>query len=265
MMGVYDQLGITIVDPEQTVLEYVVEHVQARDGSTSSEDPNEARLLLKQFLFPRQRWHERVSVLSGGERRRLQMLAVFSQRPNCLLMDEPSVDCDLDTLNALESYLQSFDGVLILVSHDRAFADKVTDHLFVFEGDGEVKDFGGSLSEYASTLVELESQAVSGAKVLEKEADSKKGSYKEDKAKRNEERNMIRQAKKEMEKVENAIEKLKEKALKLEHEIDKSSGEGWSVLADLTDKLNKINAEIEERELQWIEFAEKLEEAEVDV
>ena len=97
-IGVYEQLGIKITDPDQTMLEFVLENVRDRQGVGPTEGDREARNLLKQFEFPRQRWNERVSVLSGGEKRRLQMLAVLSQRPNCLLMDEPSVDCDLDTL-----------------------------------------------------------------------------------------------------------------------------------------------------------------------
>ena len=136
VMGVYDQKGIRINDPEQTVLQFVLEAVQSRDDdfAAAAKAPDEARKLLRQFEFPKQRWNERVTALSGGERRRLQMLQVLSLRPNFLVMDEPSVDCDLDTLTALEQYLQDFQGVLIVVSHDRSFADKVTDHLFIFEG-----------------------------------------------------------------------------------------------------------------------------------
>jgi ABC transport system ATP-binding/permease protein len=166
----------------------------------------------------------------------------------------------------LESYLTSFDGVLIIVSHDRAFADKVTDHLFVFEGDGEIKDFIGTLSEYASTLVELETQSISGGSNESKEEmEEKRANFKEDKAKRNEERNKIRRAKKDIDNIEKSIEKLKAKASDLQKEIDSSSDEGWSVLADLSDKLGKINEEIEEKELVWMELAEILEEAEIEV
>jgi ATP-binding cassette subfamily F protein uup len=267
VIGMYDQLGIDIKNPEQTMLEFVINSVQARGGgSDGTESQEEAPRLLRQFEFPRQRWNERLAILSGGEKRRLQMLAVLSQRPNCLIMDEPSVDCDLDTLTALESYLLGFDGVLIIVSHDRAFADKVTDHLFVFEGAGEVKDFSGSLSEYASTLVEMESRAISGAAGTDEGTEDKNAAYKEDKAKRNEDRNMIRRAKKDMENLEKIMDKLKIKAAALQKEIDDtSSDEGWSVLADLTEKLGQMNEQIEEKELQWMELAEQMEGAEVEV
>jgi ABC transport system ATP-binding/permease protein len=269
-VGVYEQLGLEIDDPEQTMMDFVLQHVRSRDGlSEATDGPAEARRLLKQFEFPRQRWTERVAILSGGERRRLQMLAVLSKRPNCLIMDEPSVDCDLETLAALEDYLKSFDGVLLIVSHDRAFADKVTDHLFVFEGDGNIKDFGGTLSEYASTLVDLESQSISNADVDEDgsnvggstTATVNKESYKEVKAERNKERNMLRRAKKDMDNLEGAIEKLKVQATELEASMSQKSNEGWSVLAELTEKLQKVNEQIEEKEMQWMELAEQLEEA----
>ena len=183
-------------------------------------------------------------------------------------MDEPSVDCDLDTLAALEVFLQEFKGVLVVVSHDRSFADKVTDHLFVFEGNGVIKDFQGSLSEYASCLVELENKKIQsqmGGNGDQVSNSSTKSNYREDKAKRNELRNFVRRNKKEMKNLETAMEKLKIKAETLQKEIDNSSEEGWTVLADLTDQLNAINDEVEEKELRWLDLAEELEEVETEV
>ena len=178
-------------------------------------------------------------------------------------MDEPSVDCDLDTLSALESYLEQFKGVLLIVSHDRYFADKVTDHLFVFEGDGVVKDFGGSLSEYGSCLVELENNKIQQASNNNMADANKQDQYKEDRAKRNEVRNFVRQAKKEMTNIERSLEKLKAQAEDAQAKIDStSSDEGWSVLAELTDKLNALNEEIEEKEMRWLELGEELEQLE---
>lgn len=268
VLGVYEQLGIKLEDPTQTVLDFVVDRVQSRADADMTESAADAGRLLKRFEFPRERWNERVSILSGGERRRLQMLSVFSQRPNFLIMDEPSVDCDLDTLTALEGYLQEYDGVLIIVSHDRAFADKVTDHLFVFEGGGEIKDFTGSLSEYAATMVEMENENIVPGGSPGKEADDfadKKSNAKEDKAKRTEERNNLKRAKKDMENLDKAMEKLKAKATKVQKDIEgTSSDEGWSVLAGLTEELGKLNEEIDEKELRWMELAEILEEAEVE-
>jgi ATP-binding cassette subfamily F protein uup len=274
VLGVYEQLGIQLDDPTQTVLEFVVDRVQSRAGADDdmSEAAADAGRLLKRFEFPRERWNEPVYILSGGEKRRLQMLSVFSQRPNFLIMDEPSVDCDLDTLTALENYLLEYDGVLIIVSHDRAFADKVTDHLFVFEGGGEIKDFTGSLSEYATTMVEMENESIPGGASGSSSPSGKEGedstqtkaSQKEDKAKRTEERNTLRRAKKDMENLDKAMEKLKAKAMTVQKEMDGSSDEGWSVLAALTDELNQVNEEIDEKELRWMELAELLEGAEVE-
>lgn len=268
VLGVYDQLGLKFDETaeQQTVLEYVVDQVQTNDAKSMGETPNEARELLRQFEFPRSRWQERVSVLSGGERRRLQILSVLSVKPNFLVLDEPSVDCDLDTLSALENYLEQFKGVLLVISHDRSFADKVTDHIFVFEGDGVIKDFQGTLSEYGSCLVELENQKIQDS--LSGDSDesgstSTKENYKEDRAKRNEVRNFIRQTKKEMTNIERSLEKLKPKAVDVQSEMDSTSSDaGWTVLVELTDKLNAINEEIDEKEMRWLELGEKLEEME---
>jgi ABC transport system ATP-binding/permease protein len=263
VLGVYDQMGIKIENPEQTVLDYVLECVQAKDNAARSDLPDEARRLLRRFEFPRQRWNQRISVLSGGERRRLQILSVIIKDPNFLVLDEASADLDLATVHALEEYLNEFKGVLVIVSHDRFFADKVTDHLFVFEGNGEIKDFSGSLSEYASTLIELENHSMKMPSSGDDGGD-KKASYKDERANRNEVRNTIRQAKRGMENLENSMEKLRSKAALMQKEIDDSASAGWSVLAELTNKLDEINDEIEQQELRWLELAEQMEKVEVE-
>ncbi|GKY90620.1 hypothetical protein MPSEU_000035500 [Mayamaea pseudoterrestris] len=265
VLGLYDQMGISIDHPQQTVLEFVMEKVQSATDSYTATAADDARKLLQRFEFSRQRWNDRVSVLSGGEKRRLQMLSVFSKKPNFFIMDEPSVDCDLDTLSALESFLQEFDGVLLLVSHDRAFADKVTDHLFIFEGAGEIKDFIGTLSEYASTLIDIENDSISRQSgVASDQADlttDKSADYRDDKAARNQQRNALRQAKKEVDNLEKQVARLMIKAAKVQKKIDDSSAEGWSVLADLTEELATLNIEIKAKELRWMELAEELENA----
>ena len=195
----------------------------------------------------------------------LLSLTLFMQLLHFRTPLSASVDCDFDTLSALESYLQQFKGVLLVISHDRAFADKVTDHIFVFEGDGVVKDFQGSLSEYGSCLVELENQKIQDSLTGESNdnvsAETKQRNHKEDRNKRNEVRNFIRQTKKEMTNIERSLEKLKPKAAEVQAEIDGTSSDaGWTVLAELTDKLNAINEEIDDKEMRWLELGEKLEE-----
>jgi len=172
-------------------------------------------------------------------------------------LDEPTNDIDLDTLRALEGYLDNYKGVLVIVSHDRSFTDQVTDHLFVLEGNGVVKDYLGSLSDYAECLIEQENEEESGGTVVD--SNTKKSSYKEDKEKRLERRNTRKKRKRELQKIEQTIEKLKPKAEGLQREIGDSEEEGWTVLADLTEKLQAINDEIEAKELQWLEIAELLE------
>lgn len=265
VLGVYDQMGIDVPEDATTVMEFVQDQVKDAEGGAMSEAPEKARKLLNQFEFPKQRWSERVSVLSGGERRRLQLLSVLSKNPNFLILDEPSNDLDLNSLSALEGYLQDYKGVLVIVSHDKFFTDKVTDHLFVFEGDGMVKDYLGSLSEYAECLIEQENTFFSSSNSADGNTEEKRTNYKEDKAQRNERRNTLRNLKKEMTNLENAIEKLKPKAEKLQQEIDSSGDEGWTVLAELTQKMDNINEEIDEKEMRWIEVAEELEELESEV
>jgi ABC transport system ATP-binding/permease protein len=124
-LGVYDQMGIKVENQEQTVLSFVLELVQANDQNSLSDGLNDARRLLRQFEFPRERWNQRLSVLSGGERRRLQLLSVLTKNPNFLVLDECTSDLDYQTVVAVESFLQEFTGVLLIISHDRFFADKV--------------------------------------------------------------------------------------------------------------------------------------------
>ena len=236
--------------------------MESSSGTSMAESPAEAMRLLKQFEFPRPRWNERVSMLSGGEKRRLQLLSVLTRRPNFLILDEPTNDVDLDTLRALEGYLEEFNGVLVVVSHDRLFTDKVTNHLFVFEGNGIVKDYLGSLSDYAECLVEQENieeaAAGGGSSGAIVDGDSRKGSYKEDKEKRLERRNSIKKMKRDIEKIEPA------KVIILQMEINTSSEKGWTVLTDLTDKLQKVDNQIDAKEMEWLELSEVLEGLEVE-
>ena len=139
-IGYYSQRGISF-KAGQTVLECVqdiAEVVKASDGSAIS-----ATTFLNRFLFPHDSFNKRVDILSGGEQRRLYLLTVLMRNPNMLILDEPTNDLDIMTLNVLEEYLKEFEGSLIIVSHDRYFLDKTVDHLFVFEGDGRIKDFVG--------------------------------------------------------------------------------------------------------------------------
>ena len=145
-IGYYRQSGMSF-NEDQTVLETV----------------NDTHLL-SQFLFPHDMLNNKISKLSGGEKRRLYLLTILMRQPNLLIMDEPTNDLDIVTINILEEYLKDFKGTLILVSHDRHFLDRLVDHLFVFCGNGEVKDFIGSYSQYRSFIKDYEAEQRSKAR-----------------------------------------------------------------------------------------------------
>lgn len=189
------------------------------------------------------------------ERRRLQLLTVLIDKPNFLILDEPSVDLDLQTLQALESFLtDEFKGVLIVVSHDRFFADKVTDHLFIFDGNGEIRDFIGTLSEYSSALVELENRPAANNAAKSNSFDNN-----DEKENKLQDLNKVRQAKKNIGRLETDIEKLTKKVHQLEEKMAASSDEGWTVLSELAEDLQSAKDALSEKELLWMEAAEIVE------
>lgn len=145
----------------------------------------------------------------------------------------------------------------IMVIQLSIHCNQVTNHLFVFEGNGVVKDYLGTLTDYAECLIEQENESETPAAVVD--SDAKKASYKEDKAQRLEERNRLKKLKRDLSKIETMIEKLKAEASEYQTKIDNSSDEGWTVLAELTEKMDKVNEQVEEKEMEWLEIAEELE------
>lgn len=143
--GYYKQGGITFNDSDRVidVVKSKAEYIKMADGQTLS-----ASQLLTLFLFPPKKQHGFVSKLSGGEKKRLQLMNILIQNPNFLILDEPTNDLDIDTLNVLEEFLENFAGILLLVSHDRYLLDKMSDQLFIMEGLGQVRIFNGNYSEY---------------------------------------------------------------------------------------------------------------------
>ena len=154
--------------PGQTVFDIVheiAETATAADGHTVS-----AMSMLNRFLFPPETHAKHVEVLSGGERRRLYLLTILMRNPNFLILDEPTNDLDIMTLNVLEDYLASFKGCLLIVSHDRYFLDKTVDHLFIMRDGGTVKDFVGTYSEYREYIREDEAEQARAARAAEDKA-----------------------------------------------------------------------------------------------
>ena len=245
-IGYYSQRGITF-KPGQTVLECVQEIadvVKASDGHTLS-----ATTYLNRFLFPHDTFNKRVDILSGGERRRLYLLTVLMQSPNMLILDEPTNDLDIMTLNVLEEYLLEFKGSLIIVSHDRYFLDKCVDHLFVFEGDGRIKDFVGQYSEYREYIKERES----AERNTERSATPQKSSQQRqhDTSKRK----LTYKEQRELEQIESDLSSLAEERAQLESEI--SSGTlPYDRLSEVSKRIEAIIAETDEKEMRWLELNE---------
>ena len=245
-IGYYSQQGINF-KPGQTVLECVqdiADIVKASDGHAIS-----ATTYLNRFLFPHDTFTKRIDILSGGEKRRLYLLTVLMQNPNMLILDEPTNDLDIMTLNVLEEYLQEFMGSVIIVSHDRYFLDKCADHLFVFEGDGHIKDFVGQYSEYREYIKEKEAmernaeRSTAPAKPQQQrthDTSKRKLSYKEQR---------------ELEQIEKDLQSLGEERSHLETEI--SSGTlPYDRLAEVSKRIEEIIATIDEKEMRWLELNE---------
>mmetsp|Transcript_30263 Transcript_30263/g.39919 ORF Transcript_30263/g.39919 Transcript_30263/m.39919 type:complete len:758 (+) Transcript_30263:46-2319(+) len=268
--GYYNQKGLEAeaMDITKRVIEYVQEIVENNRLEAENENPaSTTRKYLEKFQFPKGRWHEKVENLSGGERRRLQLLSVLCKNPNFLVLDEPTNDLDLQTLSSLEDFLlNEYKGCIILVSHDRLFMDRVTNHLFVFEGDGIVKDFVGSFTDYLA--IEQERQALQQAQSSSKKptldtqqftSDQETATEQADEeAPAEEKKKLSYKERKEYTNLEAQIEKLTEKQSKLEIELEAASneGQGYSELMDIQTKLDKVTEEINEKEERWLELAE---------
>src|SRR5690606_1609382 len=164
VFGYYHQLGLklNVDDRVIDVVKNIAEFIKMANGDLIS-----ASQLLTHFLFPPEKQFGLVNKLSGGERKRLQLLRVLITNPNFLILDEPSNDLDIDTLNVLEEFLENYAGVLILVSHDRYLLDRLTDQLFIFTESQEIAIYNGNYSDYKLELEEQEKEA------KKKEADKK--------------------------------------------------------------------------------------------
>jgi ATP-binding cassette subfamily F protein uup len=165
-VGYYRQDGMSFNDGDRVIdiIKDIAENILLGDGKTLS--PSQ---FLEHFLFPPELQYSHVSKLSGGERRRLYLMTILMKNPNFLILDEPTNDLDIMTLNVLEDYLQTFKGCVIIVSHDRYFMDKIVDNLFVFEGEGAIRIFPGTFSDYSAWLAENEKNEKKLAKETKKE------------------------------------------------------------------------------------------------
>lgn len=242
--GYYTQSGITI-KPEQKVIDVIREfgdYIPLKKGRQIS-----AQQLLERFLFSRKKQYDFVEKLSGGERKRLYLCTVLIQNPNFLILDEPTNDLDIVTLNVLESFLLDFPGCIIVVSHDRYFMDKVVDHLFVFKGDGVIEDFPGNYTDYR---VYEDSQPIISKTTEDKK---EKTSWKQNEASKlsfNEE--------KELRNIESKLNSLAFDKKELESKFNNPELT-QNEINTLSEELQKIIETIETKEERWFELSAKLE------
>jgi ATP-binding cassette subfamily F protein uup len=241
--GYYTQDGIK-PKPMQKVIDVVREfgdYIPLTKGKQIS-----AQQLLERFLFSRKKQYDFVEKLSGGERKRLYLCTVLIQNPNFLILDEPTNDLDIVTLNVLENFLLDFPGCLLVVSHDRYFMDKIVDHLFVFRGEGVVEDFPGNYSDFRtyedSTPVASEPKKTTTSKAAIESQSEAKLSFNEQK-----ELNNLESKLKSLE-----FDKKEIEAKFLAPEID------MDTIGALSDELKTLNEVIEEKEMRWLELNEKL-------
>ena len=245
IFGNFSQQGLEIKE-DMRVIEYVkniAENFPLADGSTLS-----AAQFLQLFLFPPEQQYTYLSKLSGGEKKRLQLLTILFRNPNFLILDEPTNDLDLPTLSVLETFLSEYQGCLLIVSHDRYFMDRLVDHLFVFDGEGIIRDFPGNYTLYRIAQKEEEQQkkqqelaaAQTAAAAENKPKDKKKLSFNE---------------KREFEQLEKDIPALeKEKA-----EITEKMSAGnitYEELDKLSKRITEVTQLLEEKEMRWLELSE---------
>lgn len=248
--GYYSQKGMQF-DENKRVIEAVQDIAEVirneKDGTTLS-----ASALLTQFLFPPEKQYTPIHKLSGGERRRLYLCTVLMKNPNFLILDEPTNDLDILTLNVLENYLSEFKGCVLVVSHDRFFMDKVVNHLFTFEGNGIVKDFPGNYTQYRKykQQEEAERQTVESSPSTRK-AESEKP--RTDTAERP--RKLTFKEKQELERLEAELPKLEKEKAELESRM--SSGTmATDELLTAGDRIAALIEEIDSKGMRWLELSD---------
>ena len=243
--GYFSQKGLTYKEDQRVIdfMKDIAEYYPLENGKSIS-----ASQFLKMFLFNEQTQYTTISNLSGGERRRLYLISVLFQNPNFLIFDEPTNDLDLPTLTVLESFLAQFQGCLIIVSHDRYFMDKIVDHLLVFEGEGKIKDFIGSFTEYRDQQAQN--------KNTKKNEPAKPTEEKQTKN-TNSKRKLSFKEQKELENIEKEMPVLKEKQDEILEKLNNETD--YNIISELSQQLEETTSQLEAHEMRWLELQEILE------
>ena len=242
--GYYTQKGIKIKEGQKVidVIREFGDYIPLKKGHQIS-----AQQLLERFLFDRKKQYDFVEKLSGGERKRLYLCTILIQNPNFLILDEPTNDLDIVTLNVLESFLMDFPGCLLVVSHDRYFMDKIVDHLLVFRGNAVIEDFPGNYSDFRSYE---DSVVIENRETKEKEIKADKKSWKTE-TKTNK---LSFEEQKEYNNIENKIKKLEEKKVTLQNKFSDASLSGEEI-DKLSKDLQEVIDEIETKTERWFQLS----------
>ncbi len=241
--GYYKQSELEFRDDQRVIdlVKEVAEVIKLGTGETIT-----ASQFLNLFLFPPARQHDFISKLSGGEKRRLQLLKVLILNPNFLILDEPTNDLDIQSLNVLEDFLANFGGCLLIVSHDRYFMDRLVDHLFVFEEKGHIKDFPGNYTDFRNQDPESKASVV-----INKVENKPKQETQNESSKRK----LSFKDQKEFETLEVEIKKMEAKKEKTV-ELLNTGSESHEQLANWAKEIKLISEQIEEKEMRWLELSE---------
>ena len=243
--GYFSQKGLTYKEDQRVIdfMKDIAEYYPLANGKSIS-----ASQFLKMFLFNEQTQYTTISNLSGGERRRLYLISVLFQNPNFLIFDEPTNDLDLPTLTVLESFLAQFQGYLIIVSHDRYFMDKIVDHLLVFEGEGKIKDFIGSFTEYRDQQAQNKNT---------KKSEPAKPTEEKQTKNTNSKRKLSFKEQKELENIEKEMPVLKEKQDEILEKLNNETD--YNIISELSQQLEETTSQLEAHEMRWLELQEILE------
>jgi len=241
--GYYKQGGLEVNENDRVldVVKNVADYIEMANGEVIT-----ASQLLTHFLFPPEKQFGFVNKLSGGERKRLQLMRVLMKNPNFLILDEPSNDLDIDTLNVLEDFLDNYKGVLILVSHDRYLLDKLTDQLFIFEGKGKVQIYNGNYADFKLEQDEIQK--------LEKEKQKKSIQEQVKPAVKEEKKKLSYKEQLEYTKLEEEIEKLEQNIKSKTEELNKVTDH--LKLSSLAEEIQSIQKEIDEKSERWLYLAD---------
>lgn len=246
VFGYYTQEGINLGKEDKRMIDFIkdiAEYIPLDKGQKLT-----AASLLERFLFTREQQQVYVSQLSGGERRRLYLLSILMRNPNFLILDEPTNDLDVMTLNVLEDFLQEFPGCVVIVSHDRFLLDKLCDHLFIFEGNGQIRDYNGRYMDYRAEQQEMErelrqQQSNSPSNKIEQAPQVRTGA------------GLTNKEKNELKKLEREIGELEVRKAQL-HEKFTQSNLSLADIDKMTKELQQVESSLEEKEMRWLELSE---------